>query len=410
MGTWCTAGVIVALLACSKKSPQPEPAAERPVAAANPDGGSAAIAANDATATPDLAGAFDAAFTKAKLTLTPLSATVHPTAPDVFLGWSQDGSRYLSRATFEIEEEPGIEGVGFTLVEVRDTLSQQVIELYQDKLWPTRKQLEARLAAASDDAKRVPLATWDAAKPAAELVGVRSGFIAVGKPIPGKAGPHARRESPAGASVTAMWSGKAPHRSKLGLVGERHGYTFEWTGFATAPDPARRTTRPALVLSARTKVGTFPLVTVTIATTYETLHEAIDESEPTVSGEVRAYWSPAGTHVALNVLEIPEGGHEEMGLGLVTRTFVRAIGPQIKVVAAGASYETARKAAAVFTYAGLPVTQVEQGKATVAGGVIYHRGDAGKQTAEALAKVVPGLRLEPLTGSGWLDVIVTLGS
>src|SRR5690606_28977179 len=120
---------------------------------------------------------------------------------------------------------------------------------------------------------------------------------------------------------------------------------------------------------------------------YETMHSAIDEREPTLSGEIRTYWSPAATHVALNVLELPEGGHEELGWGLTTRSFVRAIGPQIKVIAAGASLDTARKAAAVFTHAGHPVTLVEQSTTPISGAVVYYRGEIGKQTAEALAKL-----------------------
>ena len=104
-----------------------------------------------------------------------------------------------------------------------------------------------------------------------------------------------------------------------------------------------------------------------------------------------------------------KGQHEENGhIGRVAN-YLRVVGPQVKVIDAGAGDKSVRQAVALLEKDGLFVTALETSENPAAGHSMYYRGDAGKEAADRAAKLVTDSRVEELSKGGWVDLIVVLG-
>ena len=148
------------------------------------------------------------------------------------------------------------------------------------------------------------------------------------------------------------------------------------------------------------------------STTHELLARWVPGAdEPGLAGRVMAYWSPDGERVLL-VIEVDARPTGEPPLQ-ERRWVLRAVGPQIRLVEAGAGQARMRELAAGFAAAGLPIANAQLRAQPVATSQLLHA--QGHGDAAAVAERVRELLPLPLTPEATRlkrdhgDVVVILG-
>jgi hypothetical protein len=309
-----------------------------------------------------------------------------------FEGWSEDGRRFVVRTRhgYDMEDLGGSNLL--ELIQVHDALSGQMIESY-------RLERVADEDTQADD----PLSkAWAKFRADTRLIVDASSM-----------------SSPDGDwKLTAEAIEKPPHRSAFDLSMAEEEITTRWTGFEEdriQTAGGRSAKGPRVHISAGRRDDTWELLTYRVPFDYDQVNASRGDGEPRVEGRVTAFWSPLGDRILLLLAHDVKNIHEEHGTAANARFYVRALGPQIKLVDGGAGREAVHRAAAVLAANGLPVAQIETAEQPAAlSGVYYRTGDNDDARNEALARraaplLDPALHVEPLSQRGWTQVVIVLG-
>jgi len=323
----------------------------------------------------------------------PLTTQLASRVPAVqFLGWSQDGRRFVVRATHGYDmEELGGQNL-LALFQVHDAMTGAMVESMQ-------VERIADDSVAADD----PLSkAWSEAQPSTQWKAFRAENPLVGRDSATSHGDW---------TIETESMDKPPHASTLEVTASEAGIETRWDNFdeARLQGPERAPAQaPRLRILARRGDVTHHLITVRAPWSYGDVNESRDQDDPYVTGAVRIYWSPSGDRVALVVAHRIHGAHEEHGEMADSRWYVRALGPQIKVVDGGAGATAAHLAAARLAAAGLPITVIETSKQPAKTTAVYFRGSAQDLAQRAAKHLGIESAVEKLDTRGWSTVVVVL--
>ncbi|MBT8492651.1 MAG: hypothetical protein KJO07_06290 [Deltaproteobacteria bacterium] len=128
--------------------------------------------------------------------------------------------------------------------------------------------------------------------------------------------------------------------------------------------------------------------------------------EATVETMTIPHWSPAGSQVAL--LVIHNARLDSTGVMPSAHVYLRTLGPQIKVVSAGADPIRVASFLSKLRMEKIPLVQFEVAKEPSEVRKIYYRRD-GMNTAKRIAGWLGKTQVERLAKDGWVDIIVFLG-
>lgn len=310
-----------------------------------------------------------------------------------FLGWTEDGRRFALIATHGLDEGELGGRNQIRLRQVHDALTGNVIASFRVE------RSQDPDVAEDDDLRKAweeaqPRKAWHEWTAANRLVGAK-----------------AYRKSPSGTTkFEAERDGRPPHGSKFVIEPTSRGFETMWSNFSL--EPLRGSSRAPR--TRITMVGAdgerWESISYRSPFKYEHVAEAVDVARnPRVEGQLEAHWSPLADRVVWVMTQKMVDVHPEMR-AQDARFYVRAVGPQIKILDAGVGDEASRKAAEILAYKGLTPTVLETADEPSPVSKIYYRGDAGAKVAEQVAKHVPGnLPSEPLEKAGWIDIIVVLG-
>lgn len=299
----------------------------------------------------------------------------------VFLGWSDESRRFVLEGQHRDDAVPA---ASIRLRQVHDTLTGLMVESFQLDL--------------VGDALAAPtLSTaWQEAVPSRG---------ATNHPDPIE--PALAHE---GWTLEAHVEGGVPTGTEFNVstVGEEIRYA--WTQLPTAPArPGASSLRgPKVIVTLQRRRTTWAILELgPISYAYDEVSDLTSSAPPAFEGTVRAFWAPDHRRVVL-VTRSGLVGVAPPADAITQRYFVRAIGPQIRVVDAGAGGIRANAVAIDLDAAGLAVTNVGAQPEPVAGTAVYYRGDPA--VAMAVAKQVGGAaRLVKLKKAGWYHIIVALG-
>ncbi len=323
-----------------------------------------------------------------------------------FLGWSDDGRSFALRARHgrdmgELEGSSQLE-----LFQVHDALTGKLtgsfrIELGKDN---GKESLHRR---AWEEAR--PQREWPAFKATLKLTGGASSLA-----------------SPDGWTLSAEAASK-PRHGKLALTTRPDRLLTAWSGFATKPlaegedamtvfgVKGKGEPGPSIRLLASRAGERRTLLTYQVPFSYREIIECVGYGGKPgrAVGIARAYFAPKRSPLgarALIALDADLEGYTEESPQSEVRYYLRALGPQLELVAAPAGEEAARALATRLAAAGLPVTHLSLEGARAERPQIYHRGPGGAALAQKVAGVVGGqAAIAPLTKPGWLDLVVVLG-
>ncbi len=308
-----------------------------------------------------------------------------------FVGWSEDSRRFVLRASYlDPDDEP------FELVQVHDAVTGAMVESYgtvRAGRIRTRRRGELRRLA-------------EQAEPA-EAFEARAAALKLVDPTPSATPPD-------GATIETVLDEEAPAGTVLSVRTVPKGLTLDWSGFVNPmPADAERKRAPSMVTTLRKDGLSWPLLSIRPPFRYAELAERITTEQPEtrLTGRVYYHWSPDGRRVVIVAVARPKPSEREddMRNG---RWFLRAVGPQIRVVEAGAGQQVAREVARQLEAAGLPTAQLSLREPLVAHSEIYFRKEI--TGAEALAKDIDAaiekeLPIEGISDDGWSTAVVVLG-
>ena len=347
------------------------------------------------------------AFAKAGLKLGPaaLADWELETEEATFLGFSKDGLQYAILTSIGHPEEPGSAPFYVNFVEVRDIHTRKATSVFQGA--PYKSKEWGNEARPDGKQERQAAKYW---KTLPDLALADKHVVSLG--IESVEVPELKTTltGPEGQELSVEVVGKAPFKTKFKMKKVDDRYDFKWTGFEDDTSDGKRGRSPKI--EVKLKVGAVSSVLLSLRSffTYQDIFEAADEREPYLEGSIWAHWAHDGKRVNLIFDEQVHDIHEEYGYFGRNVQYLRAVGPQIKIVDAGVGDETARQAAVLLDKNGLYVTRVETSKEPSAGAVLYYRGEAGKSAMEAAKKLIPSATSEELEKDGWVDLIVVLGT
>ena len=129
--------------------------------------------------------------------------------------------------------------------------------------------------------------------------------------------------------------------------------------------------------------------------------------EGTVLTRVTPHWSPDGNQVVLVVAHQPQ--FDSNGFLPSAHVYLRTLGPQIKVVAAGADPIELAGFLGKLREQKVPLVQFESLTTPSPARKVYYRRNA-QAVAKEIAGWVPGkAAVEKLSKDGWVDIIVFMG-
>lgn len=399
--------LVLALAACDSKPPAEggKTKAQSPAKAAPTAKADSPAKTLDPKNSPGALTGYAAAITKAfddaglKLGPGPLAGWDLPAPNPTFLGWSKDGKAYAVATAIGHEEIPGGAPFWVRFVEVRDAHTQQVLAAFQGE--PFKDENWGDDVRPEDDLEKKANAIWKKLPKEKEGVAhLKELGITSSTPMPKKL------------KLGTKANGNAPHGSRFRVKADKTGFGFVWDNLQSPgddDDTTKKSFAPKIEVSLTMDGAEHALVTVRPNTSYQELQGAADMDIPYLDGGLASYWDPSGHRVALAFSEEMHNQHEEYGSVSRSVFYIRALGPQVKIIDAGVGEEVARKAAAVFDKAGLHVTVVEKGKKPTDGASLYFRGAFGKKAAGDALELIPGARSEELKKDGWIDLIVVLG-
>ena len=218
------------------------------------------------------------------------------------------------------------------------------------------------------------------------------------KPQLGLVSPHPSptpvREDPALAWRVEWEADEAPPSTRLELTSGERGLRFTWGGF-DGPIPSRQTKGPEIRLVLVHGEDRWPLLEAAVPYTVGDLAAyqaaAAPAGGPTVTGRIDMQWSPDGERVLL-LLEAgfgaPGDGNDETAQRQA-HYWLRACGPRIRIVEAGAGQRAARRAALTLADQGYPVAEMALREPPVAESKVLHR--RGHEGGASLARAVSEL-------------------
>jgi len=311
-----------------------------------------------------------------------------------FVGWSDDGSRFVLDSTY-----PDREGSGpadrLRLLQVHDALSGAMIEsfLVEREADPTISKGD-RLARAAAEAE--PYGEWGPVRAA----------LAVGH-----ADPSSR--APTGVAHVELSVGPTPAGGEITTETTAQGFAFRWT---VGPSAAgTKPVTPRIHLQWISGAQRWELLDVPLATDASGLWALrSDGQRPTYAGTVALHWSPQAHRVVAIIRAEAEPGEPAVPTATTRdmRWFLRASGPQIRLVDAGAGQRKLRAAAWSLQTAGLPIAAADLDHQIVDTSRTYVRArdpNAAVVAAtinEALGTTLPSALLDR---SGWTQLVVVLG-
>jgi eukaryotic-like serine/threonine-protein kinase len=310
-----------------------------------------------------------------------------------FLGWSRDASVFVLQTAHGHEEVRGGEPANYVeLIEVHDGLTGLLVESYlrkrvADSSVPKSDRL-AKLAAEAE-----PASEWPTRSSALELLA-----------------PDPRRERVRRPGEVRVTESELPLATKMRMIPKRAGVDYVWWGV----DPAgsgrdRSPLGPRLRFDLVVAEARHSLLDVRIPFSHdEVARLAAGVTAPiTVDGQLRFHWAPNEDRVVLEI----EGSTSTPGLQ-DRRWFLRAAGPQIRLIDGGVGQRVARQAAGHFADAGLPIAVVDLDYNPVERTEVYYRtNDAGgPELADRLSAALGGdVPAKPLDTGGWTAAVVLLG-
>jgi serine/threonine protein kinase len=308
-----------------------------------------------------------------------------------FLGWSTAGHRFALEVEYRAQRKDQL--TRLVLVQVHDAITGVMVESFVAER-DASGSLPRTLGRAADEAK--PRGQWAARREALRLH--------KGSPA---------RASKGGETRLRITAAEAPPGTRTSFPPSDLGAAFRW-----AIDPAiaqASTSRhaPDVTISLERGEAVWTLLKYEPrSTTHQLLARwAPGSDEPALAGRVLAYWSPDGERVVL-VIEVDARPAGDPPL-LERHWALRAVGPQIRLVEAGAGQPRLRELAASLAAAGLPVANAELRAPEAAESKLLYAQD--REGAAALAERVRAALPLPLAaeaarlkrGSG--DVLVMLG-
>ena len=221
------------------------------------------------------------------------------------------------------------------------------------------------------------------------------------------------RVSEHGDAKLRIAAAEPPPGTRMALPPSPLGAAFRWTIDPAVAQAAASRRAPDVTISLERGEATWPLLRLEPRfDTHELLARWVPGSdEPALAGRVMAYWSPDGERVLL-VIEVD--GRPATAPPLQERSWaLRAVGPQIRLVEAGAGQPRVRALAASLAAAGMPVANAELRASPSAESKLLHAQD--REGAAAVAERIRALLPVPLTPEATKlkrtsgDVVVMLG-
>ena len=320
-----------------------------------------------------------------------------------FLGWTKDGHRFVIQTTrgrlmgaLEGEDQ-------LILREVHDTLTGRLVASFQikrvtDKDVPKNSRWNR---------------AWREAKPKSEY----QAFVAHNPLVNTKP----RRVAPAsagraaGKKLTFDAIGRPPYGTTFEIKATRRGGHYLWTNFDESKKPederllARaRSPRVRIRLAGPGIRGSLALLTFSLKHRYQQLMQDMVR-EIKSFGDVSAFWSPTGDQVVLVITMDTEGTNDEVPED-GARYYIRAIGPQYRLIASNGAENEARALAWKLGALGLPPTDLALRQSPIPATMVQYWGKDGKTLADKLAAALPGPEtLNHHKGRSWLQAKVQLG-
>ncbi len=375
---WWSQRPTVTIMAIEPSEPTAEPPVEPPVDDAKDDG---------STREPHDHGPFAPVRPMAtQLSFSARALTV--------LGWSPDGTRFVLDATYP--DRDGLDGpvTKLRLVEIHDALTGAMIGSYlsEREVLPDAPDHD-RLVRAAFEAE--PIAEWPLAREQLDL-------------LPGEV----RRDPKDGRATIQAEIEAVPDGTTMTLEDTPTGMHWRWV-VGPLPLPAAEPTTPRLRLRWIGKSGRWDLLDVPFAIdTAELVAATVQGGEPPVyEGDVVLHWSPDETRVLVLVRGEADRVLDPTRM-FDERWFLRANGPQIRLVDSGLGERRLRAVADRLGHAGLPVAVAELDSAVSSSTRIYVRARDPEAAAlattinAALGKDYPSALLER---AGWTQIVVVLG-
>jgi serine/threonine protein kinase len=309
-----------------------------------------------------------------------------------FLGWSEAGHRFVLEVEYRADRKGQVDRL--TLVQVHDALSGTMIESFV-----ANRQAEGssaryhRLSRAAAEAE--PHAEWPARRDALKLR----------KSAPQRASPGDGR-----LRITAE---ESPPGTRMTFPPSSLGAAYRWSIDPVIAEASPDRHGPEVAISLEHGEAQWTLLRLEPPfTSHQLLARHVPGGEePAVVGRIMAYWSPDAERVLL----LLEADARPPGDPPLTdrRWVVRAAGPQIRLVEAGAGQRRVRELAAELAAAGLPVAVAELRAQPVAESKLLHAQD--RERAATVAERVRGALPVPLIAEpkrfkrDFVEVIVILG-
>jgi tRNA A-37 threonylcarbamoyl transferase component Bud32 len=310
-----------------------------------------------------------------------------------FLGWARDASVFVLQTAHGNEEgQDGTPANYVELVEVHDGLTGLMVESYlrkrvADPSIPKSDRL-AKLAAEAE-----PLREWKSRAAQIELLA-----------------PEPRREQVRADAEVRVTESEVPLGTKVRMVPKRTGTDYVWWGVdASGSGLDRSPLGPRLRFDLVEPDARHQLLDIRIPFSYDDVARVAAGSATAVSieGHLRYHWSPTEDRLVFEI----EGDTSEPGLR-DRRWFLRASGPQIRLIDGGAGQRVARQTAQRLAEAGLPIAVVDLDYNPVSGSEIYYRtkDEAGPELAHRISTALgDDLPAKALDTGGWTAAVIVLG-
>ncbi|HWB80288.1 MAG TPA: serine/threonine-protein kinase [Nannocystaceae bacterium] len=310
-----------------------------------------------------------------------------------FVGWSRDGTRFVLDMTYPDRAGVGQPNNKLRLVEVHESLTGAMVGSYL---------LERDAAPEISDRDRLSRAAIEA-EPQAELHHAKH-HLELGHV-------EATRLPPVGGARIEAALSHVPEGTTAVIEESDVGATFRWTiGTLQAGDEELAV--PHIVLRWQGGSDRWELLDVPLVIGAREL-AALAEPGQTVEylGTVSYQWGPAAQRVVVRV-EARAEHVTEPARTIDARWFLRASGPQIRLVDAGAGQRRLRRIAAQLERAGLPIAAADLDHSSAEGSRTYVRArDAAAAELAVRINTALGLELPSalLQRAGWTQAVVVLG-
>ncbi|MEM9453139.1 MAG: serine/threonine-protein kinase [Myxococcota bacterium] len=294
-----------------------------------------------------------------------------------FLGWSGSGHRFALQAEYRSDRDGKHNRL--VLIEIRDALTGSMVESFlvsRDAAKGTSRYHALSKAAA----EARPHADWPARREA----------LAIDKRAP-------TLKAPEGGGHLILEAEDAPEGTSTSFPPSELGVAYRWTSVSDPLDDAPDPSAPAMTVSYVHESSRWPLLSLAPPFTQRQLAERriLEDEDPALAGHVLAFWSPDGSRVILvHEAELRPAGEPPLNHH---RWVLRAAGPQIRLVEAGAGQQRIRQFAATLAATGRPVASVElRAPPEATSSLLYtSKRDGTRQLANEIRALMPERLPEP---------------